>query len=105
MTRANWRRAVFVALAVAGSTVLVWQWRAEIELQNEIDRLRAQNTRIEPLRAENKRLQAGQVSAAELAALRADHAELVQLRAALQQLEAKTQSAFDAAATKAVGLP
>ena len=105
MTRANWRRAVFVALAVAGSTVLVWQWRAEIELQNEIDRLRAQNTRIAPLRAENKRLQAGQVSAAELAALRADHAELVQLRAALQQLEAKTQSAFDAAATKAVGLP
>jgi hypothetical protein len=105
MKRANWRRAVFGALAVAGSTVLAWQWRIGLELQGEVDRLRAQNTRIEPLRAENKRLHAGQVSVAELAALRADHAELVQLRAALQQLEAKTQSAFDAAATKAVGLP
>lgn len=105
MKRANWRRAVFGALAVAGSTVLAWQWRIGLELQGEVDRLRAQNTRIEPLRAENKRLQAGQVSVAELAALRADHAELVQLRAALQQLKAKTQSAFDAAATKAVGLP
>jgi predicted metal-binding membrane protein len=105
MTRANWRQAIFVALAVAGSTVLAWQWRIGLALQSEVDRLRAQNTRIEPLRAENKRLQAGQVSVAELAALRADHAELVQLRAALQQLEAKTQAGFDAAATKAIRLP
>ena len=92
-------------LAVTGSTVLARQWRTGIELQSEVDRLRAQNTRIEPLRAENRRLQAGQVSVAELAALRADHAELVQLRAALQQLKAKTQAGFDAAATKAVRVP
>jgi hypothetical protein len=105
MKRANWRRAVFVVLAVAGGTVLAWQWRTGLELQSEVDRLRAQNTRIEPLRAENRRLQAGQVSVAELAALRADHAELVQLRAALQQLKAKTQAGFDAAATKAVRVP
>jgi Tfp pilus assembly protein PilO len=105
MTRASCRQAVFVALAVAGSTVLAWQWRIGLELQSEVDRLHAQNTRIEPLRAENRRLQSGQVSAADLAALRADHAELERLLAAVQQLKAKTKAAFDASAAKADRLP
>ena len=86
MTRAKWRRAVFVVLAVAGGTALAWQWRTGLKLQSEADRQQTQNLRIDRLRAENKRLRALQVSAAELEVLRADHAALPRLRAEIEAL-------------------
>jgi hypothetical protein len=91
---------VVTALVFAGEFGLVSQWQETTSLRAELARLQQGAGELERLRAENRRLQAGQVSAAELAALPADHAELERLRTAVQQLKAKSQSAVDASARR-----
>lgn len=72
--------------------------RAEVELQREQARARAQ------LAADTARLRANQISAADLEALRGDHAALVRLRGEMDALRSRAEEAARAVAAKAAAV-
>lgn len=82
--RVTWQLLVMAALVGVVAVSLALQHQANVELRGLIGLLREQNQEVLRLRAEQTRLIRAQISPAELESLRADHAAIARLRSEIE---------------------
>jgi Tfp pilus assembly protein PilN len=88
--RTTWRLLALAMLTFSVGAVLALQRQANGELRTVVGLLREQNHEVDRLRAEQTRLVKVQVSATELENLRADHAAVARLRGEIEAAKART---------------
>ena len=91
--------AILAVVMIAGGVSLVSQWQEAVLLRAERDLGQFEMRELQRLRAENTRLRASQIPATELEALRADHAALSRLRVELDALSHPPVPASSASST------